>query len=117
MNDLTDLFFLFISAFFENEDLNVNIIAVDYQKLATWDNYFIAAKNAVRVGQHAGQVIGIDLLLNGLGQTPGQIHAIGHSLGGHLVGHFARTIKENGGQGPISRVSCKLQIQNYLRYF
>ena len=28
------------------------------------------------VGKHAGQVIGVDLLLNGLGQTPEQIHAI-----------------------------------------
>ena len=75
--------------------------------MATWDNYFTAAKNAVNVGQHAGQVIGVDLLLNGLGQKPEQIHAIGHSLGGHLVGHFGRVIKEQGGQGPIARVSCK----------
>ena len=42
-----------------------------------------------------------------LGQTPHQIHAIGYSLGGHLVGHFGRTIKEKGGKGPIKRVTCK----------
>ena len=87
--------------------MQYNIIAVDWYPLATWDNYFKAAQNAVKVGQHAGQVIGIDLLLNGLGQTPDQIHAIGHSLGGQLVGHFGRKIKENGGQGLISRISCK----------
>ena len=87
--------------------MQFNVIAVDYHPLATWDNYLQAALNAVRVGDHAGQVIGVDLLLNGLGQTPNQIHAIGHSLGGQLVGHFGRKIKDVGGQGPISRISCK----------
>ena len=95
--------------------MQYNIIAVNWYPLATWDNYFKAAQNAVKVGQHAGQVIGIDLLLNGLGQTPNQIHAIGHSLGGQLVGHFGRKIKENGGQGPISRISCK--FISFLKFF
>ena len=75
--------------------------------MATWDNYFLAANNAVRVGKHSGEVIGVDLLMNGLGQTPDQIHAIGHSLGGHVVGHFGRSVKELGGQGQIARVTCK----------
>ena len=75
--------------------------------MATFPNYATAAWNSVRVGQYAGQVLGIDLLLNGLGQNPDQIHAIGHSLGGQLVGHFGRKIKDNGGQGAIGRISCK----------
>ena len=75
--------------------------------MATWDNYFLAANNAVRVGKHSGEVIGVDLLMNGLGQTPDQIHAIGHSLGGHVVGHFGRIVKELGVQGQIARVTCK----------
>jgi len=95
----------YVEAFFNNPELNVNIIAVDYYELAPGKNYYRAAKNAVMVGKHAGQVIGVDLLLNGLGQNPEQIHAIGHSLGGHLVGHFGRVIKEQGGQGPIARIS------------
>ena len=90
--------------------MNFNVIAVHWNPLATWDNYFIAANNAVRVGQHAGQVIGIDLLMNGLRQTPDQIHAIGHSLGGHLVGHFGRAIKEKGCQGAIKRITCKYLV-------
>ena len=102
----------YVEAFFNHPELNVNVIAVDYFELATWDNYFTAASNSVKVGQHAGQVVGVDLLLNGLGQKPEQIHAIGHSLGGHLVGHFGRVIKEQGGQGPIARVSCKFQTSN-----
>ena len=103
--------FLFFSpfslAFFSHPDLNVNIIAVDWYPLATWDNYLRAAHNAVRVGNYCGEVIGVDILLNGLGQSPDQIHAIGHSLGGQLVGHFGRQFKEVGGQGPIARISCK----------
>ena len=87
--------------------MNVNVIAVDWYPLATWDNYFRAAQNAVRVGAYCGEVIGVDILLNGLGQSPNQIHAIGHSLGGQLVGHFGRQFKEVGGQGPIARISCK----------
>ena len=46
-------------------------------------------------------------VMNGLGQTPDQIHAIGHSLGGHVVGHFGRSVNELGGQGQIARVTCK----------
>ena len=94
-------------AFFSHPDLNVNVIAVDWYPLATWDNYLQAAHNAVRVGNYCGEVIGVDILLNGLGQSPDQIHAIGHSLGGQLVGHFGRQFKEVGGQGPIARISCK----------
>ena len=84
--------------------MNFNVIAVHWNPLATWDNYFIAANNAVRVGQHAGQVIGIDLLMNGLRQTPDQIHAIGHSLGAHLVGHIGRSVEALIGE-KIARVT------------
>ena len=62
-------------------------------------------------------MIGIDLLLNGLGQKPNQIHAIGHSLGGQLVGHFGRKIKENGGQGEIGRISCKFFTSDFLVFY
>ena len=88
-----------------------NVIAVHWTPLATWDNYFVAAKNAVRVGQYSGQTVGLYMLIHGLGQTPDQIHAIGHSLGAHLVGHFARTIKND--VGPISRVTGKYSIPMY----
>ena len=40
------------------------MISVHWTPLATWDNYFVAASNAVKVGQHSGQVIGLDLLSN-----------------------------------------------------
>ena len=85
-----------------------NIISVEWNHLAPWYNYFVAAVNAVNIGQYVGQVIGLDLLVNGLGQSPDQIHAIGHSLGAHLAGHFARIIKN--GVGPIKRVTGNILI-------
>lgn len=94
-----------ILGYFSHPELNYNVIALDWQPLSTWDNYFIAASNAVNIGKHAGEVIGVDLLMKGLGQSPHQIHAIGHSLGGHLVGHFGRSVKEIGQAGMISRVT------------
>merc|ERR1711962_480849 len=95
----------FGGGFYSDPDMQYNVIAVDYHPLATWDNYFQAALNAVRVGEHAGQVIGVDLLLNGLGQSPDQIHAIGHSLGGQMVGHFGREFKRLSNQGPIAQIT------------
>ena len=94
------------SAYFSHQDCN--IIVVNWYPLATWDNYFVAAQNAVRVGQHSGEVLG-QKLINELGQSPKQIHAIGFSLGGHLVGHFGRAIKSLTGTA-ISRVTCKNSI-------
>ena len=34
-----------------------------------------------------------------------QIHAIGHSLGAHLVGHLGRNIESSFGKGKIGRVT------------
>ena len=82
-----------------------NIISVQWNSLAPWYNYLVSAINAVNIGQYVGQVIGLDLLINSLGQSPDQIHAIGHSLGAHLAGHFARIIKN--GARPIKRVTGK----------
>ena len=96
--------------------MNANIISVDWSPLATWDSYVQAAINAVRVGTHCGKVIGVDILLNGLGQTPDKIHAIGHSLGGQLVGHFGRQFKKIGKRGSIARITCEYQIKSYLEF-
>ena len=57
-------------------------------------HYFIAANNAIKVGKHTGDVF-TKLLVEGLGVQAKSMHAIGHSLGAHLVGHFGRTIKSN----------------------
>ncbi len=56
----------------------VNVICIDYGPLATADNYFQAALNAVNVGQFAGENLGVKILLDGLGQSPDQIHMIGN---------------------------------------
>ena len=42
-----------------------------------------------------------------LGQNPDQIHAIGHSLGAHLVGHIGRSV-ENATGHKMARVTGAL---------
>ena len=63
---------LSFSAYFTHPEPSYNIIGIDWSPLATWDNYFTAAKNALRVGEHTGQFLG-DLLINKLGQSPKQV--------------------------------------------
>ena len=60
--------------------------------------------NSNRVGAHVGSNLVAKILIGQLGQNPDQIHAIGHSLGAHLVGHLGRAVQQEG-YGPISRVT------------
>ena len=57
---------IFFVGYYSHPDkqFHYNMISVHWTPLATWDNYFVAASNAVKVGQHSGQVIGLDLLSN-----------------------------------------------------
>ena len=82
-------------AYIDNFDHDVNIIGIDWGKLSSHNgipHYFIAANNAIKVGKHAGHVLS-KMLIEGLGVRAKNIHAIGHSLGAHVVGHFGRTIQ------------------------
>lgn len=85
----------FVKAYFSNVNMSsVNIISIDWSALASWDNYFVAASNSIRVGKLAGQVLGVEILIKALGQDPLDIHAIGHSAGAHLAGQFGRAITD-----------------------
>ena len=61
---LNSIFNKYFLGYYSHPDkqFHYNMISVHWTPLATWDNYFVAASNAVKVGQHAGQVIGLDLL-------------------------------------------------------
>lgn len=96
---------LFVEAYFSNPKTTVNLISIDWTALASWDNYFVCARNAVRLGKLTGQVLGVDLLIKSLGQDPMNIHAIGFSAGAHLVGHFGRVISESV-NGKIARITA-----------
>jgi len=88
----------FAKAYIENFDHNVNIIGIDWGELSSSSgipHYFIAANNAIKVGQHTGKLFA-DMLLKSLGVNTQLVHAIGHSLGAHVVGHFGRTIQTEG---------------------
>ena len=51
-------------------------------------------------------------MINGLDVDIDKIHAIGHSLGGHLIGHFGRTIKKLGENGPIYRAELATRLRS-----
>jgi len=87
----------FAQAYIDNFDHDVNIIGVDWGELASHSgipHYFIAANNAIKVGEHTGHLFS-KMLIESLGVKASTIHAIGHSLGAHAVGHFGRTIQSD----------------------
>ena len=52
--------------------------------------YLRARDNAMKIGKELGRTLVKDLLINKLNQDSKLIHAIGHSLGAHLVGHIGK---------------------------
>ena len=84
---------LFILAYKE-VSFGVNVICIDWAKLADADMpvYKRAAENSMKVGKKVGKKIVKELLITKLNQDPKLIHAIGHSLGAHLVGHIGKQI-------------------------
>ena len=88
-----------------------NVIGIDWDKLATIDSYLGAAINSNRVGEHVGINLVDKIFMKQLNQDPLQIHAIGHSLGAHLVGHIGRAVHQSSGR-KIARVTGNV----YLRY-
>ena len=85
---------------------DVNVIGIDWGKLASHNglpHYFIAANNAIKAGEYAGQLLS-KMLIQGLGAKPSSFHAIGHSLGAHVAGHFGRTVQSEA-EAKIFRVT------------
>lgn len=82
----------------------VNMIGIDWDKLATIEAYPFAATNSKMVGEHVGENLVVKILVEQLGQTPTLVHANGHSLGAHLVGHLGRSVQRVGGY-KIGRVT------------
>ena len=73
-----------------------NIICFDWGELSKPTSnlgkiYFGQAKNAVEIGKTMGRDLIQNILVNQLRQNPAYIHAIGHSLGSHLMGNVARS--------------------------
>merc|ERR1712156_1184406 len=95
----------FVDAYIGTVDgTDYNVICVDWDKLATIENYLGAAVNSNTVGDFVGEKLVVEILMATLGQMPNQIHAIGHSLGAHLVGHLGRMVHSTTGY-KIARVT------------
>ena len=79
------------------------MVAVDWSKLATWDNYPQAASNSILVGEHVGKIL--SNLIRKTGLNPKNIHIVGHSLGSHVSGHIGREILKSG-LGKVGRITA-----------
>ena len=60
------------AAYFTHPQPRYNIIAINYELLATWDNYFTAATNAIKVGQYSADMLG-HLIIEEIGQHPSMV--------------------------------------------
>ena len=90
-----------ISEYLKSGDYN--IIAIDWSKLAQWDNYPQAASNAILVGESVGYFL--SRLIRETGLHPRDIHLVGHSLGSHVSAHIGRTIQRSG-LGNVGRITA-----------
>ena len=54
----------------------------------------------------AGKEFVVNVLIKKLGQSHNKIHAIGHSLGGHMVGNIGKSTQDNGNY-KIARITGK----------
>ena len=90
-----DYFYCTFPAYIESGDHDVNIIGIDWGLLSShngFPHYLISSQNAIKVGKHTGELFA-KMLIESLGVNPKSIHAIGHSLGSHVMGHFGRTLE------------------------
>ena len=70
----------------------VNVIAIDWQIPARSIYYYQSAANTPVVGQMIGCVI--NKLKNELNLDPKNVHLVGHSLGGQLVGYAGKNVTD-----------------------
>ena len=76
------------------------MICIDWRKLADNDPpiYTRAANNAIKIGKKIGEKLVGEVMIKQLNQDAWKIHAIGHGLGAHLVGHIGRQIRRKIGR-------------------
>ena len=72
--------------------------------MASGKDYCGPAKNSMKVGKYIAKELIVKKLVKILGQKPSKLHAIGFSLGAHLVGHLGRTVYKEIGE-KIGRIT------------
>ena len=72
-----------------------------------------AANNAIKVGKAVGEQVVAGMLIGDLGQDPNKIHAIGHSMGGQVVGNVGKAAFQFSSQ-KIARVTGLDVAQQYF---
>lgn len=72
--------------------MNVNLVLVQWRKLAAAPFYDVAAKNTKLVGERVAQLV--TFLVENEFTTLSAVHLAGHSLGAHAMGYAGRFYKE-----------------------
>ena len=103
----------FVEAYFGQKEQKINIIAIEYASLVSWDNYFVAATNVIRTGEFVAQNLAQKILVEKFAQDPNKIHIIGHSLGAHMAGHMGRSFKNSYGKS-VKRITGKFYLISSL---
>merc|ERR1711963_102808 len=105
----------FVQAYENDPNETFNIICIDWQILARADEPVFegAARNAIKVGKAVGEKVVAKMLIGDLGQDPNKIQAVGHSMGGQVVGNVGRSAYEFSNQ-KIARVTGLDVAQSYF---
>jgi len=105
----------FVQAYENDPNETFNIICIDWQILAKADEpvFSGAANNAIKVGKAVGEQVVAGMLIGDLGQDPNKIHAIGHSMGGQVVGNVGKAAFQFSSQ-KIARVTGLDVAQQYF---
>jgi len=73
-----------------NKRGDFNVIFIEWGPLASWENYFRAAQNALNVGDYTAEFLANLMQASGLRHEDLQLY--GFSLGGQGVGHMGRKL-------------------------
>ena len=99
LNDADDFYKHFIEAY-KKAGCGVNLICINWEEYSDADKevYTRAAENAIVIGKMIGRSIVSNILIKELKQDPKLIHAIGYSLGAHLVGNIGKNSERSIGR-------------------
>jgi len=79
----------------------VNVLVVDWSRLAAVPWYHAARASVPRVGRLVARLI--DFVARASRKRPFQIHVVGHSLGAHVAGVAGKHVRS----GRLSRITGK----------
>jgi len=87
----------------DNMTEDYHVILLDYSKLVAAPDFFAAFRNAQIAAEHSAKLL--KFLVDNSKTTWDQIHLLGHSLGGQVVGQIGNRAQTMEGGGTIGRIT------------